>query len=497
MKQFFAVVLSLLTFIPYYIKAQNQIDNPRISQMDLTASELAHYMAPGWNLGNTMEACNSNHVFTNNGGLWCETSWQSSKTTQQFISLLKEKGFNSVRIPCGWVAGHITDKQMMKIDDAWMNRVKEIIDYCLNANLYVIINDHWDGGWLEYDGFTDKADVNAKKEQLRLLWTQIAQNLKSYDQRVIFAGLNEPGVGGASPQAVGSKLDTNGAQFASRLLEYEQVFIDAVRATGGNNAQRVLIVQTPETNIDKGFSNNYDVSKLVDTAKNRLMVEVHFYDPYTFTLMKNDESWGKVALYWKGHGPSGNWDRTCNTIWYNNANVDADQYLQDMMNKLNSKFVSKGYPVVIGEYAASRKQASQYGGDQEKHNESIISWYSQVTSMAMKAGAIPFVWDTNYRSFPHDAVFNRSNSTIDDTYIYQGILEGKAIGKQTYEQIYPVPSAIPTQVKEVSNFEKSNEEMKPVYSLDGRLVSPPIQDISSLSLHRGIYVFGTKKILIK
>lgn len=498
MKKLLAILLFSLAFTPIYIiRAQSGVDNPRILQMDLSATELAHFMAPGWNLGNTMEACNSNYLFTNKAGVGSETSWQGAKTTQQFISLLKEKGFNSVRIPCGWVAGHIVDKETMKIDEAWMNRVKEIIDYCLNANLYVVINDHWDGGWLEYDGFTDKANVSEKKEQLRLLWTNIANALKDYDERVLFAGLNEPGVGGASPQAVGSKLDSNGSAFANRLLEYEQVFIDAVRATGGKNANRVLVVQTPETNIDKAYSNTFDVSQLKDSAKDRLMVEVHFYDPYTFTLMKNDESWGKVALYWKGHGPSGNWDRTCNTIWYNNSNVDANKYLQDMMNKLKTKFVNKGYPVIIGEYAASRKDASLYAGDQEKHNESITYWYSQVTGLAMKAGVVPFVWDTNYRGYPHEAVFNRSSVTIDDSYIYQGLHEGSLEGITQFQNIYPRPSKTSTSVKEVSYLKENNTKKEPVYSLDGRLISMPIADITTLSLAAGIYLFGARKIVVK
>lgn len=498
MKKLIAIFLLFFSFTPIYIiRAQATVDNPRISHMDLSAAELAHYMAPGWNLGNTMEACNSQNLFTNKAGLGSETSWQSSKTTKKFISLLKEKGFNSVRIPCGWVAGHITDKEAMKIDEAWMNRVKEIIDYCLYANLYVVINDHWDGGWLEYDGFTDGVNVSEKKEQLRKLWTNIANALKDYDERVLFAGLNEPGVGGASQLAVGSKLDSNSSAFIERLLDYEQVFIDAVRATGGNNANRVLVVQTPETNIDKAYSNTFDIAQLKDSAKDRLMVEVHFYDPYTFTLMKNDESWGKVALYWKGHGPSGNWDRTCNTIWYNNSNVDANKYLQDMMNKLKTKFVNKGYPVIIGEYAASRKQASNYNGDQEKHNESITYWYSQVTSLAMKAGAIPFVWDTNYRGYPHEAVFNRSSVSIDDAYIYQGLQEGSEEGIKQFQIVYPKPSDYSTDIKEVSHSNENNTKKEPVYTLDGRLVSMPVTDIATLSLAAGVYLFGSKKIVIK
>lgn len=192
----------------------------------------------------------------------------------------------------------------MTIDPVWMKRIKEIVNYGLNADLCVIINEHWDGGWMEHDAFTSGANVAEHKEMFRKLWTNIAKEFKTYDQRVLFAALNEPGVGGASPQVQGDMLAPDSKEFADRLLVYEQVFIDAVRATGGNNASRVLIVQTPKTEIDLAAKDSYDITRLKDKVKNCLMAEVHFYDPYIFTLMDKDADWGKVALYWKGHAPA-------------------------------------------------------------------------------------------------------------------------------------------------------------------------------------------------
>ena len=130
------------------------LDDPRIATMDLNAQQLAYYMAPGWNLGNTLEAGNQANNDTNNGGLNAEISWQNTKTTQAVIDMVKANGFKSIRIPCSWVMGHISDAATTKIDAAWMARVKEVVDYAINADLYVIINDHWDGGWIE-DSFTD------------------------------------------------------------------------------------------------------------------------------------------------------------------------------------------------------------------------------------------------------------------------------------------------------------------------------------------------------
>lgn len=352
---------------------------------------------------------------------------------------MKKQGFNSLRIPTSWVAGHIVDKEKMTIDPAWMLRIKEIVDYGLNAGLCVIINEHWDGGWMEHDAFTNLANVSECKEMYRKLWVNIAKQFKDYDQRLLFAALNEPGVGGASPQAKGEMLAPDSKEFADRLLEYEQVFLDAVRSTGGKNAKRVLIMQSPKTEIDLAEKDTYDIARLKDSAKNRLMAEVHFYDPYIFTLMDKDADWGKVALYWKGHAPADDQGRTVNTISYNNKNVDAYQHITNLVMKMKKKFVDKGYPVVIGEYGANRKNASLYGGNQKLHDESMMAWYSCVTAEILKAGLIPYVWDINVQPLPHMTLFNRAKEVVSDSYIFKGVMDGAEIGMETYHKIYPKP----------------------------------------------------------
>ena len=154
------------------------IDDNRITTMDLNAQQLAYYMAPGWNLGNTMEAGSNTNLDTNKGGLAAETAWQSTKTTQGIIDMVKAQGFKSIRIPCSWVMGHISDAATTQIDAAWMARVKEIVDYAIKADMYVIINDHWDGGWLE-DSFKDVSEATVSKNSAKLAvgWKQIAEGL--------------------------------------------------------------------------------------------------------------------------------------------------------------------------------------------------------------------------------------------------------------------------------------------------------------------------------
>lgn len=466
-------------------------DNPRITTLDLSASELAHYMAPGWNLGNTLEAGNSANIFTNNGGTSTETAWQGTKTTQEVINMVKANGFNSVRIPTAWVMGHLTDRASMTIDPAWLARVKEIVDYCINANLYVVLNDHWDGGWMEYDGFTTGADVEAKKEQLRKLWTNIAMAFRDYDERLIFAGMNEPGVGGASPEASGSLMfdpyteNEKLAAFVTRLQAYEQVFIDAVRATGGNNARRVLVVQGPDTNI--GQTNRYyDVSRLTDSATGRLMVEIHHYDPYQFCGMSADASWGKMWYYWYGHAPA----RASSDRIAPDAQRTA---IQTNMNTLKTNFVDKGYPVIVGEYGCNHRTLAPTVGTQANHDESVKYWYEFSTQYAYEAGLIPFVWDTNNLGRPSMTVFGRSALTVNDQTIYDGIFAGDQAGRAAFNAIYPEPSS----TSGVALATASDAQPAKVYDLSGRVVVSSATDFAQLHLSKGIYIYKGKKYIVR
>lgn len=375
------------------------------SDMSISATDLAKDMYPGWNLGNTLEAGSETNNDTNIGTS-TETYWQSTKTTQAIINYVKAQGFKSIRIPCSWVMGHITDSSNSTIDEAWMTRVQYVVDYCLNAGLYVIINDHYDGGWLE-KSFSDVSDatVTSKSAKLKKIWTQIANHFKNYDERLIFAGLNEPGM---------NEISTFNTTTTAALIKYEQAFIDAVRSTGGNNAKRVLVVQGPETNIDQTY-NLFDVTKLTDTASNRLMVEVHFYDPWQFSGMEKDESWGKMYYYW-GTGNDGDADRTTPTTY-------TESYVNAQFAKMKSKYVDNGYPVIIGEYGANWR----FSGD-AKHNASIKAYYKAINMYAINNGCVPFAWDTNYIGYPSMTIINRSKLSIYNSYMLDGITSGISAG---------------------------------------------------------------------
>ena len=385
--------------------AINQKAGATDADMSKTAMDVAALMYPGWNLGNTLEAGNSANNWKN-AGIGSETAWQSAKTTQQLIDLVKASGFKSVRIPCAWVMGHITDAEACTIDADWLARVHEVVDYCIKNDLYVIINQHWDGGWIEHDGLTAATDVDATKAKLTKIWTQIANSFKDYDERLIFAGMNEPGVGGGDANAL---LGT--AEMANRIAEYEQTFIEAVRATGGNNAKRVLVVQGPNTNIDNTVAHNY-MDKIHDSATDRLMVEVHFYDPYQFTDLSEDKDWGKYWLYWGKNNKGGDADRTADSK-YN------EDYVEAQMKKMKTNFFDKGYPVLIGEFGANQRTAI---GTDALHDNSVKDYYKAVVTSAINNGCVPVAWDTN-AGLPSMTIFNRASTTVSNANMLEGIQE--------------------------------------------------------------------------
>lgn len=466
----------------------NAQDNPRLAACGLNAAETAYYMAPGWNLGNTFEAGSSSDNFTDNGGTATETLWQSTKTTQAIIDLVKSNGFKTVRIPCSWVMGHLKDSVTMVIDPDWLARVKEVVDYCIKDGLFVVLNDHWDGGWLEYDGFTTGVDVTKKKEQLRLLWTNIATAFKDYDGHLLFAGMNEPGVGGASPSARGSLMvnqynddtDANEIAFVNRILEYEQVFIDAVRTTGGNNTQRVLIVQGPKTSAAKTVR-YMDASKLVDSAGKRIMVEVHCYDPYRFCQMTEDALWGKMEYYWTGHAPArASSDRVGTT--------SEQQAIQSAFNSMKTAFVDKGYPVILGEYGAAARTLTTTQGNQAKHDESRQYWFNFATNYAMSAGIVPICWDINNTGLK---IIDRANVKVGDDYDLNGIKEGVEIAQAAYNAIYPEPSST-TNIKTVISLKEGTDN---VYDLSGHIVKKGVKSLNNISLPHGVYIYKGKKVI--
>ncbi len=365
------------------------------SEITANAKEVAKAMYPGWNLGNTMEATGT--------GLGAETFWQSTKTTQEIIDYVKAQGFKSVRIPCSWSI-HMNSSN--DIDAAWMARVTEVVNYCINDGLYVLLNDHWDNNWLENSMSSYDA---TKASKLKRMWTQIANNFKDYDEHLLFAGLNEP--------AADNQTKTD------NLVKYEKDFIDAVRATGGNNARRILVVQGPSTDIDN--TNKFYNNLPKDNAEAAMMVEVHFYTPWNFCGMDKDQSWGKASWFWGVANHVSGSDR--NSTW------GEETELKSRFDKMKKQFVDKNIPVIIGEYGCQWRELST---NQDKHDASVLLFHKMVNQEAGNMGMVPMVWDINVTNRKGTegvmSVINRNNLSIICKPAMDGIKEGVAAAKWPY-----------------------------------------------------------------
>jgi aryl-phospho-beta-D-glucosidase BglC (GH1 family) len=226
--------------------------------------------------------------------------------------------------------------------------------------MYVLLNIHWDGGWLENNCTRDKQDsVNDKQ---KAFWEQIATTLRDFDERLMFASANEPNVH-EKPENM------------AVLLSYHQTFVNAVRSTGGRNAYRVLVVQG-----ESPLMNEFPA----DPTPDRLMFEEHTYTPYQFTLMSEDASWGRMFYYW-GAGNHSTIEPNRNATWGEEPELLG--YFQEMKRK----FVDKGIPFILGEYGAYRRKTPL---DMEKHQASVDHWVTYATEQAVAHGLKPFYWDT-------------------------------------------------------------------------------------------------------
>lgn len=357
-------------------------------QCDETAFQTAANISMAINIGNTLEAI---------GG---ETAWGAAKINADYIRSIRESGFDAVRLPVAWY--NHSDKNTLKIDESWMNRVDEVVQLCIANGLYVFMNIHWDEGWMELNIDSYSPDVDRIQREL---WTQIADRFKDYDKHLVFCGANEAG------------QDTQAS--ADALKAYMQTFIDVVRASGSNNANRVLVVQSPGTDIDRAVK--YCAGNLPkDKVADRMMLEVHCYDPSDFTIMQNDGEWGansKVRYFWGQDYHTGT-DRDC--TWGEENHIDTQ------MQKLKANFVDKGIPVIIGEFGCGRRRSFVASIDEDRHRASRCYYHSYIVKSAKTNGAVPFLWDT-----PNE-MFNRQTGAVIDPDNLAAIQQGAANGKYPY-----------------------------------------------------------------
>ena len=322
----------------------------------------------GWNLGNTLEST------------WGYQSW-----SPKVFYAAANAGFNTVRIPCAW-NHNSTNGQ---INPAFLAEVKQAVDTALACGMHAMINIHWDGGWLE-NNITDTVDpaIDAK---MHSYWTQIATAFASYDNRLLFGGANEPNVD--SP----AEMQT--------MMAYYQTFINAVRATGGNNTDRWLVLQSVST---PSWMNTLPT----DPTPGRLMVEYHCYTPTLFTLIHDDQSWGNSMYFWgEAYHYPGNPGR--NATFGEEGDIDAE------FQQLKEQYVDQGIPVLIGELGAFGTPGLS-GAEAAYNRASVIYWNKYVAESARAHGLSPFFWSTP------GSIFNWNTGAITDSEVLSVLNGGTA-----------------------------------------------------------------------
>ena len=372
---------------------------PDKTGMESDSKVLAKKINLGWNLGNTLEAI---------GG---ETAWGNPKASKALIDLVKASGFNAVRIPCAWDQ-YLENQTTYKIKDLWLARVKEVVDYCIENDMYAILNIHWDGGWLENNPTPDKqAEVNKKQ---KAIWEQIALYFRNYDERLLFAGTNEVHTTSGNPTQANFDVQ----------MSYNQTFVDAVRFTGGKNAYRNLIIQAYNTNIDQAVAY---LKISTDYVPDRLMVEVHHYDPWNFCGLEKDETWGKYAALWGQPYEQ----YAIGVLAGRAATWGKEDYLKTQFNKIKTSFVDKGYPVILGEYGVIRR--TTYSGDALMHHLDSRAYYLRyVTEQAKNYGLIPFYWDNGSTGNLAFGIIDRKTNRIADEKALNALIEGSVAGTYPY-----------------------------------------------------------------
>ena len=324
---------------------------------DITTTELVNDMGIGINLGNTLESTGDWIVAWGDGTPNAyETGWGSPTITREIIQGYADEGFGTLRIPVAW-SNMMTDDGTYTINPDYMARVQEVVNWTLDADMYVILNLHWDGGWLEK--LPESPELVMHKYEV--IWEQVADAFKEYGDHLIFESQNEE-LGWSSLWNQWSGTDTNKKLSYDYVNQVNQKFVNLVRSSGGNNDKRHLLISGYNTDI-KLTSDSLFV--MPDDPANRCAISVHYYTPAGFAILEEDADWGKASATW---------------------GTEAEyKELNQLFDTLDERYASKGIPVIVGEYGCPKKN---------KEPESVRRFLSAVCEAALSRGGIcPVLWD--------------------------------------------------------------------------------------------------------
>ena len=354
--------------------------------------EFSQNLMPGWNLGNQLEA--------SSGGTPSETTWGNPTITEKLIKEVKAQGFKSIRIPVSYLS-KIGDGPDYTIDSAWLDRVQEVVDMCVNNGLYAIINIHGDGyytvkgGWLLCgESASEQKTIKAKYEKV---WEQIAKHFKNYDEHLVFESMNEEfdnTYGNPTPE------------YYDNINAYNQIFVDTVRSSGGNNGSRYLLIPGWNTNINftTGDCDSYTMqAKFVIPNDSRIMISVHYYDPWDFCGEEGSDTfykWGDTAK--KFVKPR-----------------QSESLVNRQFDKLYNAFIANGYGVVIGEYGSIDRTSKN------EINTIYRAYFAEyVNYAAHQRNIVTVYWDNGYNGNHGFGLFDRTKCTVTQPEIIKGIMDG-------------------------------------------------------------------------
>lgn len=369
---------------------------------ELSSEEITNRMGLGWNLGNQLEASVN--------GIPNESAWGNPAVTEQLIKTVKEQGFSTVRIPVSYLL-KIGSAPDYTIDNQWLDRVQEVVDYVVGNDMFAVINIHGDGyytvdnAWL----FCVSDNQHEIKSKLSAVWRQIAERFKDYDEHLIFESMNE---------IFDNTYGLPSSEGYDNINAYNQIFVDTVRKSGGNNSARWLIIPGWNTNIeytcgDYGFEIPTD--SFCTATDKRIMISVHYYDPYNFTLNTDSSAaslqWGKYA-----------------TEKYDDWG--GEEYVDKQFRLLNERFVKQGYPVFIGELGVQDKSHIS-----DKFSDYRRYWYEYVVKSARENGCVPVCWDNGWNGENGLALIDRTSCSITQHDIISAMV--RAMNGGDYEIINP------------------------------------------------------------
>ena len=346
---------------------------------DISTTEVVNEMGIGINLGNTFESC----------GDWIDSSsvsnyekaWGSPEITPEIIQGYADAGFGVLRVPVAW--SNMMDLETFDISQEYIDRVKEVVSWAIEDNMYVIMNIHWDSGW--WSGFpTVKERCMTRYTRI---WEQLCENFAEFGDKLMFESLNEEGGWESLWNRYGTD-DTGKADSYELLNEINQKFVDIVRSSGGNNSERHLLIAGYCTDIDLTCD---ELFKMPDDPAKRCAVSVHYYTPSTFCILESDASWGKARTSW--------------------GSPRDRKELEQNMDKMKTCFVDKGVPVIIGEFGAVATK--------NKTESQVRNYNIAVCEEACKRGLCPVLWDIT------DVFYDRTTCQFKDADMLYGMMQAK------------------------------------------------------------------------